>query len=103
MIFYWLTRFWRNLRRLFTPPQARDIARIDPDAPCPVCGARSGKLTCAWSGTGVDLALTEVLCTHTCDCCGARWFEKPVAKVTSKDVWPSEKKLESPSWSRRAA
>ncbi len=80
MIFYWMRRAWLFVAWLFTPPTERDVVRMDPDAPCPVCAARSGKLLCVLNGN-------DVVAMHECAVCLARWFEKPVTKVDATVVW----------------
>jgi hypothetical protein len=103
MLFYWLTVGIRKLLWLFRPPSPRDIANINPNAPCPVCGARSGRLRCVvLAGPGPqskdipERSLT-VMCQHSCKRCGGRWFERTVVRVTAADVLPSvaRNKIES--------
>lgn len=100
MLFYWIITGIRWLVRFFTPLSAIDVARIDINAPCPCCGHRSGKLKCALGPLPPGVAAgardagmsvpQAVLCEHTCNVCGARWAEKPVAKVDSVKVQPTE-------------
>lgn len=83
MIFYWLIQLWRSLRWLFTPPAARDVARVDANSPCPACGARDGELMCVTPPEGV-------IVRHTCHQCGARWHEPAVTKTDASRVWASK-------------
>ncbi len=87
MLLYWLIRFVRWLRWLLVMPTARDIARIDPNAPCPVCGTPIGRLRSVERKTGEGKSVT--LCQHTCGACGARVFEAPILKVTPDMVHPA--------------
>lgn len=86
MIFYWLRLAYLRLVWLFTPPTARDVARVNPDAPCPACGASDGELACVF-GSNVDGQPDKVLVRHMCHTCGACWHEKPVMNVTINEVW----------------
>ena len=95
MLLFWLAYLLRNLVRFFRKPLPRDIARIDPNLACPVCGARKGRLRCVvLAGPGPqskDLPNLnmKVMCQHTCLRCGARSFEDPVAKVDPSHVLPA--------------
>ncbi len=95
MIFYYLIQAFRKLTWFFRPPSLRDIARIDPNAPCPVCGERNGKIRCVWQAQPgprppKDLPPNlKVQCQHSCQQCGARWFEEPIVKVDPTRVLPS--------------
>ena len=91
MIWYWLKKFIMFARWLFWPASPRDVARIDPNAPCPICGARKGYLRTIHipvRQNGADVE-TVVMCQHTCLIDGARWFENPVVKVDRAMVWPA--------------
>lgn len=92
MIFYWLRKLAEKIAWLFKPAQARDVARIRTDSPCPVCGARSNILRCvrmaAASGTNGHQT-PVIMCEHTCTVDGARWYEQPVAKIGVSNVFPA--------------
>ncbi len=75
MIFYWLIVALRRLRWLFVLPPAQEVARVDPNAKCPACGATSGKLAAVQDGVG---AKAVIVVEHTCNVCAARFFEKTV-------------------------
>jgi len=87
LIFYWLTKLLRGFLWLFRAPTPRDVARIWPDSPCPVCGARHGRLRARdiWDSQKRE----RMLCQHTCLECGARYFEAPVVAFKSGLVWGS--------------
>ena len=90
MIFYWLQSFFARLRWLAVPPSPRDVARIDPNAKCPGCGNESGAIACihksVWRKVDNTKPATEigveVLIKHTCEVCGAQWFENPIVKAS---------------------
>ena len=79
MIFYWLRKLWLRFHWLVTPPTARDVARVNPNAPCPVCGARAGRITCVTDAQ-------SILVQHECQVCTAKWHEQPVTKVSTSMV-----------------
>jgi hypothetical protein len=89
MLFIWLRRFARLVVWLFRVPDARDVARVDPNLKCPVCGARNASrpghfpIRCVEraSGTGEHGGRIVVLVQHTCVECGARHYGTPVVKV----------------------
>jgi hypothetical protein len=95
MVFFWLILAFRRFAWLFRPPTERDIARIYPNAPCPICGARQGKLRCVvLQGPGpqskeLPERTLKVMAQHSCECCGGRWFEQPVVNVKATDILPS--------------
>lgn len=97
MIWYWLKMVLWRVVWFFRTPDLQDISKISKDVPCPVCGNRDGRLRCVQRPTKpatedgtYALGSFEILCQHTCNECGAEWFEKPVIKsVTSKTVLPS--------------
>ena len=94
MIFYWLISILRKFIRLWHIPKPEDLAKIDPNARCPVCGAREGRLRCVWQAEPGPQSKDvppkyKVQCQHTCDECGARWFEKPVINVDPTKVLSS--------------
>lgn len=91
MIWYWLKKLFVFVRWFLWPASASDVARIDPNAACPVCGERKGYLRAVHipvRQNGQDVE-TMVLCQHTCLVDGARWFESPVVKVDRAMVWPA--------------
>jgi hypothetical protein len=78
VLFYWIRGLLKKIAWLFKLPQELDVARVNPDLKCPVCGAEDGRLRC------VEQLVTNgtaILCEHTCNVCAARFYEKPVAKV----------------------
>ena len=96
MIWFWLVKFLSSLKRLFSRPSARDVAKIDPHAPCPVCGARSGKIRCVLVVQERNVQRNEIMidakgiyARHECAVCGAQWFEQPVVKVGTQSVLPA--------------
>lgn len=89
MLWYWLSVALQKITWLFRPPDPRDVARIDPNQPCPVCAAREGRLLCiqaSTKGKQTGQPMQEILCQHTCEECGAQWNEKPIFKVTPETV-----------------
>ena len=86
MLFHWLAEFILLVVWLFRPPEPRDLARVDPNAACPVCGARKGHLRCVYmqkekqkaANMPVEMAM---FCQHTCVVCGARCYEEPIVKA----------------------
>jgi len=76
-------------------PKPEELARIDPNARCPVCGAREGRLRCVLKAKPGPTAKNpviggQILCQHTCAVDGARWFDSPIAKaVDPSKVLPS--------------
>ena len=97
MLFYWLKLALRKIVWLFRAPTQQEIARVDLNLACPVCGGRSGSLRCV-SRTdkptpedgGLNPELFSILCQHTCNICGAVWYEKPILKqVNVRTVLPS--------------
>ncbi len=85
MIWYWLAKLGDLFVYLFGAVKPRDVAKIDKNAACGVCGARKGRLRTVV--LNVPKQQTKVFCRHTCRQCGARWFEEPVLKVTAAHVW----------------
>jgi hypothetical protein len=100
MILYWLIVVIKKIVWFFRIPKPEDLARVDENARCPNCGWRKGKLRCvlkAKPGPRSRDVLPEgvILCQHTCDICGASWFDKPIAKnVTPATVLPSVARTE---------
>lgn len=82
MIFVWLRRALAWWARMIFAPDARDVARIDANRRCPVCGATRGRLRAIQSGA-------EVLCQHTCLVCGGVCYEATVVRVTPLVVHPA--------------
>lgn len=95
MIFFYIIEAIRKVVWFFTIPKPEDVARIDPGRPCPVCGWRHrGRLRCIVKQTDAPIAkdippTRAVFCQVTCTKCGARYFEKPVRKVSTSTVLPS--------------
>jgi hypothetical protein len=68
------------------PNGPRDCkARLDPNAKCPACGHRQGKIRWTPYATWLDGAKGAVV--HRCDVDGAFWFEKP---LVSAEKWAVE-------------
>ena len=92
MIFHWIMKLIRFMFWLVIPPPKETLARIDPNLPCPVCGATKGRLRCVAKelagATPGQPGLTAIFCQHACAVCAARFFEKPVAAVTPQHVYP---------------
>lgn len=92
MLWYYLVRFVAWLKYLLGPVTARDVARVRASAPCPVCGAKNGTLRCVerQNTQGVNgRPAVMIVAQHTCGDCGARWFERPVLKLSQNMVWAS--------------
>ena len=104
MIWYWIALSFQFIARLILPVRPRDIARIDPNSPCPICGARSGKLRAVELGNPELQRSFATSCEHTCDMCGAQWYEDPVVKVGPDRIRPSiartplEEKMDAAVW-----
>lgn len=77
MIWHWLRNVVLFLKLVLWPLKPEDIARIDPNAKCPSCGATSGELRCVHRKI-VDK--TIVFVQHRCKVDGARWFEKTIVE-----------------------
>lgn len=91
MIFYWLRRAWVWYLKLWLKPPLSELARINENRKCPVCGARQGRLRCIKReivGSNGHNSI-EVLCEHRCSVCGARFYEKPVMKIDDSYVHPA--------------
>ena len=95
VIFYWLRLAWLKVVWLLTPPTAKDIARVDVNAPCPACGARSGKIACVTD-------TQSIFVQHECQVCMVKWHEQPVTKVSTTTVLAAGF-ITAPSRSGRAA
>ena len=92
MIFHWLMRLMRYMFWLLIPPRREDLARINPNLRCPVCGASRGRLRCVHKQTAAppgQPGTVAVFCQHSCRECGARSFEKPIAAVGPSHVYPA--------------
>jgi C4-type Zn-finger protein len=85
VIFFWFACLIREIRWFFTWPKSIDVARINKNAPCPVCGARSGKLQTVHMQENAAPSYV-VSCQHTCTECEACWYERPVVSVTPATV-----------------
>ena len=88
MIWRWLMLSLRYIGWLILPLSPKDVARIDPNAKCPVCGAKRGKLR-AMVVQAKNAPDGRVMCEHTCLVDGARWYESPVFQATPSTVRPS--------------
>lgn len=91
MILWWLTCLGDWFVRLFTPLKPIDVARIERNASCPVCGARYGQLRTVVLNQIAEgkPPVKKVFCEHTCLECGARWFENPVVAINPDVVMPA--------------
>jgi len=93
MIFVWIAKLLRALSRLILLPRVAETAKVDPNVPCPVCGARSGELRCVERdlevGAKNGVGRRATLCQHRCKRCGARFYEAPVARVNPRLVQPA--------------
>ena len=109
MIWYWLVVGIRRVVWFFRIPDAQEIAKIDPNRWCPVCGAKNGRIRCVIQAEAMAPAKnippkTKVLCQHTCNECGARCFEEPVAKEADQStILPSVARTELEKAEDRAA
>lgn len=83
MIVHWFKLLLRFFFSLFVMPP-----RVDPNATCWVCGARSGHLRCVQKTVGQGDKVAT-LCQHTCNVCGARSFRKPIATVNPAMIQPA--------------
>jgi hypothetical protein len=90
MIFYWLALLGDFVVRLFAPVKPRDVARIDVNHPCPCCNFRKGKIRTVklMRKVGGRAGLPEIFIEHTCQQCGARWFEATVVRVGPDLIMP---------------
>lgn len=59
-------------------------AEIDPNAKCPSCGARRGKIR--WSAVLVWPDGTNGAVVHDCEICHAVWGEKPIVKASAWQI-----------------
>lgn len=84
MIFYWLRKLIMTIRWLVIAPDEKQFVKINKNLKCPVCGHADGRLRCVEMLRSNNQ--TSVLCQHTCNVCGARFYEIPVAKVDSSIV-----------------
>lgn len=73
MIFVWIGYLVRLIGYLFIPP-AVIIPKRDPNAVCPMCGHRKGKLSRSVNGG-------KPAVQHDCLVCGCQFFEDPVLKA----------------------
>lgn len=90
MIIYWLQWLLYRVKWLLVYPEAHELARIDPNAPCPVCGNRKGHLKfIILSERGPAATAYTPLCEHICDMCEATWTEKPIVKAEPDRVRPA--------------
>ena len=108
MLFYWLISILRKFIRVWHIPKPEDLAKIDPNARCPVCGAHEGRLRCVWQAEPGPQSKDvppkyKVQAQHSCRQCGARWFEAPVIKIDPTRVLPSVARNELEAKEDRAA
>jgi|SRR6185437_2755612 len=96
MLFHWFDEFLRFIIWLFRRPTKNELARIDPNAKCPACGAKSGTLKCVRvtnqptpDDGQLDIKMFSVKVQHTCNVDGAIWYEDPIVKVNINQVLPS--------------
>jgi hypothetical protein len=80
VIVYWLKRLAVSLLWLVRAPKKGSLALVDPNAKCPCCGARDGRLRC------VHLTDVALACQHTCNVCAARWVEPAVVTLTTANA-----------------
>lgn len=73
MIVMWIRAALLFLLRLVIPPPPDEnaVRTIDPNAPCPSCGHRDGKIQ------AVDIKGKPQV-QHTCKVCDAKFYEDPV-------------------------
>lgn len=75
--------FWRFLRRAlvalvaFWMNPGPEPERIDPHAPCPLCGNADGSLAYLQVELPIRGEYARMV-RHTCGVCGGRWFENPL-------------------------
>ena len=84
MIFVVLFALWEALLWLVLPPQPPS-PQLNPNAPCPACGASGGKLKTVRPGAMKTngVTLEPAMVEHTCNVCQARWFEKTLVEDKS--------------------
>lgn len=87
MIWYWLDQLLRKIIWLFKRPAPVALARINPNAKCPGCGAENGTLRAVNVFDG--RVLTPKI-QHRCNVCGARVFEDTVMKTTTEVLLPAD-------------
>jgi hypothetical protein len=73
MIWLYLKHALLWMVRMLVPPPAnqRAIPSIDPNAVCPACGHRQGKIRAV-------LASDRTVIQHECGVCLCKWYEKPI-------------------------
>ena len=79
MIWVWLRQAIYFLGVLLIPPPKPSLPLyqpIDPNAPCPACGHRNGKIRCVLPSPEQP----DPTIMHQCSVCGARFFEKTVVQ-----------------------
>jgi hypothetical protein len=110
MIFFYVIQLIRKIIWLFRIPKPEQVAYIDENAHCPVCAASKGRLRCVVQvkqGPRPEkdiLPPMKVVCQHTCEKCGARWFDPPISrKATPETVLPSVPRTELEQKEDRAA
>ena len=87
----WLKGWWLTLIQAW---RIR-TARIDPNAPCPACGARDGEIK--WEGNVKWLDGKKGAVIHTCHVDKARWAERPIVTAEEWDIRMNEVEQGSPA------
>lgn len=87
MIFLLLRRIFKAIGRLVIPPRSQDVAKVNPNVRCPVCGWPLGELRCV--ALADEKGKQSIFAQHRCRRCGARHFENPVVKVGPLNVQPA--------------
>ena len=93
MIWILARRFLLACLFWIVPPPMKMIAKIDSNKRCPVCGETDGALRTVLKQTAESKTLS-VFCQHTCNRCGARFYEVPVMKVGPERVYPAVPRTE---------
>lgn len=75
MLWVYIARMIHSIVKFFSMPDLSQLAYLDPNQKCPVCGHSNGKLQAALNGPN------NVQCKHVCFVCGASWFEAPLVKM----------------------
>ena len=99
MIWYWLILAIKKAIWLFRIPKPDDLAYINRNAKCPVCGWERGHLRAVHMQTGLQVQNRppekKLKCQQTCDNCGARIFHEPVAKTArAENILPAVARTE---------
>lgn len=95
MIWFYIVQAFHWLVRQITLPKPDQMAQVDVQAKCPVCGViakhpvrcvartvtpRVDPIVQRGVAPSPPPTARHVFCQHTCSLCGARWLQAPIAK-----------------------